>query len=199
MPINWRLAAAELRYLLEHSEAQGAGVRRRADRPRRRGDQRPRHRSRPQVVRVAGSPPTDGSRSPSSRPSRSRRGRQVRGDDIHRLMYTSGTTGRPEGRDAHPRQPGVEELRPHHRVRLHVERRRARVRAALPRRCARPRHDHDDRGRCDHDHPPHLRRRARRRRDRAIEGHDRVDGAGDAAGGARPAGHRGARSRRRCG
>ena len=42
---------------------------------------------------------------------------RVEGDDLHRLMYTSGTTGRPEGRDDHPRQPGLEELRPHHRAR----------------------------------------------------------------------------------
>ena len=90
------------------------------------------------------------------------------GDDIHRLMYTSGTTGPTQGGHDHPRQPGVEELRPHRRVRLHVRRCRPGLRALVPRRRSRPRHHHDARGGGHHHHPPHVRRRRRRRRDRAL-------------------------------
>jgi acyl-CoA synthetase (AMP-forming)/AMP-acid ligase II len=96
MPINWRLAAPEIRYLLEHSEARalvcdealvsladkateglaGALVR----------------------VCVSGQPPGEwvpmtSLRSASAAPPVAR----VDGDDVHRLMYTSGTTGRPKG------------------------------------------------------------------------------------------------------
>jgi acyl-CoA synthetase (AMP-forming)/AMP-acid ligase II len=96
MPINWRLAAAEVRYILEHSQARafvcdeslidlateatdGMG---------------------PALVRVCSSPTSfDGwvplnhlaatATSPAPTPTTA--------DDIHRLMYTSGTTGRPKG------------------------------------------------------------------------------------------------------
>ena len=84
-----------------------------------------------------------------------------------------------QGRDAHPRQPGVEEPRPHRRVRLHERRSRAGLRAALPRRRARP-HDHvADRRGCDDDHPSLVRRRRCGRRARAVPGDHRVAGAGD--------------------
>ena len=46
MPINWRLAAPELRYLLEHSRGACARVRRGAHRPGRRGHEGSRRRPR---------------------------------------------------------------------------------------------------------------------------------------------------------
>ena len=96
MPINWRLAAAELRYLLEHSEARVLVC-----------DEA--------LLDLANEATTDigtGSRSASWWPPRPIDGWSrfvdlegpvaaeravVLGDDIHRLMYTSGTTGRPKG------------------------------------------------------------------------------------------------------
>ena len=119
MPINWRLAAPEVRYILEHSEARAlvcdealvdladeatkgmeatlaAGLRRRRRRP------------------------TDGRRSPTCAPTdaaadaRRRGGRRRPPADVHVGHHRAA-----QGRDAHPRQPGVEEPRPHRRVRLH--------------------------------------------------------------------------------
>ncbi|HVM67235.1 MAG TPA: long-chain fatty acid--CoA ligase [Acidimicrobiales bacterium] len=96
MPINWRLAAPEVRYILEHSGAKGfvcdqdllpladeaaAGV-------------------EPVPLRVCISPsapagwvPLPGLRTAPGRAARA----AAAGDDVHRLMYTSGTTGRPKG------------------------------------------------------------------------------------------------------
>ena len=97
MPINWRLAAPEVRYILEHSEARAfvcdeslvdlandatSGV-------------------EASLVRVCISPRAvdnwlrldDLRVSPSAAPVHE----PAAADDVHRLMYTSGTTGRPKG------------------------------------------------------------------------------------------------------
>ena len=96
MPINWRLAAAELRFILEHSGASAlvcdeslvdlaneaiGGL---------PGD----------LVRVVYCDHTNGGMGAvfhlganGAHPARA----HADGDDIHRLMYTSGTTGRPKG------------------------------------------------------------------------------------------------------
>ena len=95
MPINWRLAAPELRYLLEHSQARVLVC-----------DQA--------LVDVANEATTalnsdlaqvcvstaviDGWTRFCDLPGEPIHDRvRVHGDDLHRLMYTSGTTGRPKG------------------------------------------------------------------------------------------------------
>ncbi len=96
MPINWRLAAAELRFILEHSQARTlvcdvafVDLANDATRTMEGG-----------LVRVCVSgddtngwerfADLGGDADPAPRAI-------VGGDDIHRLMYTSGTTGRPKG------------------------------------------------------------------------------------------------------
>jgi len=96
MPINWRLAAPEVRYILEHSQARALVC-----------DE--------ELVPLADDA-TDGMEDTLLRASVSARASigwtsladirttanvppsaRAAGDDVHRLMYTSGTTGRPKG------------------------------------------------------------------------------------------------------
>ena len=140
MPINWRLAAPEVRYILEHSGAAGPGVRRGAGPAGRRGDRRARGRHHPSLRRRrrrrAGLALADlrASAAPVARRARGRRRRPPA--HVHLGHHRPA-----QGRDAHPRQPGVEEPRPPRRVRLHQRRPRLGLRAAVPRRRPRP-HDH---------------------------------------------------------
>jgi len=96
MPVNWRLAAAELRFILEHSQARALVC---DDALIDLADEATNELTG-NLVRICISTadhagwerfadlPTE-----SAPPARA----PVDGDDIHRLMYTSGTTGRPKG------------------------------------------------------------------------------------------------------
>ena len=177
MPINWRLAAPEVRYILEHSGARALVC----DEALSTWPTRRPTASKPGSVRVCLAPGVqrpDGRHWPTCRaapgpsahvPVARRRHPPT---DVHLGHHR--TT---QGRHDHPRQPGVEEPRPHRRVRLHGRRSRPGLRAAVPRRCARP-HDHvADRRRGDHHHPPLVRRRSRGGRARAFAGDHGVAGA----------------------
>ena len=110
VPISVRSTAEEAARLLTHARAARAALRRgarrrRARRPRRRPALPPfvcrarTCRCAPRIVRRA------------ARAGAPRAPRAPRPDDLAVLAYTSGTTGAPEGRDDHARQPAVVDAR----------------------------------------------------------------------------------------
>ncbi len=96
MPINWRLAAPEVRYILEHSQARVLVC----DESLMDLANAATDGIETALVRVCSSPTrfdgwlplSDLAAGPGTSPRTA-----TTADDVHRLMYTSGTTGRPKG------------------------------------------------------------------------------------------------------
>ena len=96
MPINWRLAAEEVRYILDHSQARALVC----DAELLELGNEATGLLDTDILRVCVSPEAVAGwelfadlETSAATVSRA----EVRGDDLHRLMYTSGTTGRPKG------------------------------------------------------------------------------------------------------
>ena len=97
MPINWRLAAPEVRYILEHSEARalvcdGALVEL-ADEATKGMEATLLRACIPPDAPAGWTPLAELRAGAADRPDPV----PAAADDVHRLMYTSGTTGRPKG------------------------------------------------------------------------------------------------------
>ncbi len=179
MPINWRLAAPEVRYILEHSEARALVCDESLVVVGRRRHHGPGGHAAAGLHPPRPAQPGRRRRNGPDRLGRTgraaRRGRaggpRGRGRRRHPPVDVHVGHHRPtQGGHAHPRQPGLEEPGPHRRVRLHPRRPRAGLRAALPRGCARPHHHLAHRRRRPDHHPPDLRRGRGGRRAGAIDG-----------------------------
>jgi len=99
MPVNWRLAAPELRYLLEHSGARAFvcdGELIELGEAASSGLDQPLARVVVPTPETQEAPGWDLFEDLAASPPLAER-LPARADDVHRLMYTSGTTGRPKG------------------------------------------------------------------------------------------------------
>jgi acyl-CoA synthetase (AMP-forming)/AMP-acid ligase II len=96
MPINWRLAAPEVRYILEHSEARALVC---DESLLDLADEATKGLEGSLVRACVPDPAADGWTSLDDLRSMEREvaRRPAAADDVHRLMYTSGTTGHPKG------------------------------------------------------------------------------------------------------
>ncbi|MCU1452048.1 MAG: o-succinylbenzoate--CoA ligase [Acidimicrobiales bacterium] len=96
MPINWRLAAAEVRYILEHSDARALVC---DEALVELADEATKGIEGTLVRACVSQPAPEGWTPLAELRAASRRVAAVpaAADDVHRLMYTSGTTGRPKG------------------------------------------------------------------------------------------------------